>query len=162
MAENWLVMQGFLKILNGLREPEKGVGIWHIVKGQSSVDFYLANKQLIMMKNFAEKTDFDQYAIHIDKNLLITLKYGLGLMPPSPEHSDNANRLLLMLNQAQKDNSFNKSRKIDLCIKCQGSGRIKSYNIREEPDIILCPCCLGEGSKIFITTTFQVFLDDDL
>ncbi len=106
---------------------------------------------------YAERTDFHEYAIHVDRRNLELIEFALELVPESA--GNEAKKLSLNLkkeiNIAKAEKDFSKRKQIILCDKCAGAGKIRVMNREYEYEKEICTRCNGEGSIINITTEYR-------
>ena len=100
---------------------------------------------------YCEKTDHNEYAIHINSDELEEITLAL-----TERNSEIANKLQEIISSEiiQQKKVFLKDREIELCNNCGGSGKIRvnitgTYEYDFEP----CPKCEGKSGRVKITTT---------
>jgi len=100
---------------------------------------------------YCEKTDHNEYAIHINSDELKEITQALTEI-----NSEIANKLhkVISCEIIKQKKIFLKNREIELCVNCGGSGKIR-MNITGtyEYDFETCPKCEGKSGRVKITTT---------
>ena len=103
---------------------------------------------------YCEKTDHNEYAIHINNEELKEITQALA-----ERNSEIANKLQKVITSEiiQQKKIFLKNREIELCNSCRGSGKIRA-NITGtyEYDFEICPKCEGKSGRVkIITITYE-------
>ena len=103
---------------------------------------------------YCEKTDHNEYAIHMNSDELKEITQALA-----GRNSEISNKLQKVISSeiAGEKKVFLKNREIELCNNCRGSGKIR-VNITGtyEYDFETCPKCEGKSGRVkIITTTYE-------
>ena len=102
---------------------------------------------------YCERTDHDKYALHINGEELSEIKSSLT----ENNVSVIARKLRKIIARelvADHVGVFLKDRKIELCEKCGGSGKIRvNVTGTYEYDFETCTACQGKTGRVKITTT---------
>ena len=100
---------------------------------------------------YCEKTDHDEFALHINFKELNEV---LNCLEKSD--TEDAEKLKAVIQSEIKSNEkriFLKSRNIELCDECKGSGKVRVNIIGTyDFDIETCPVCEGKSGRVKITT----------
>ncbi len=100
---------------------------------------------------YCEKTDHNEFALHVNSKELNEVLKSL-----EKRETKEAEKLKAVIQTETKSNEkriFLKSRNIELCNACNGSGKIR-VNIAGTYDfeIEICPLCEGKSGRVKITT----------
>ncbi|NQU55162.1 MAG: hypothetical protein HQ522_21805 [Bacteroidetes bacterium] len=103
---------------------------------------------------YCERTDHNQYALHINKEELKEIALAL-----TERKSKIASKLqkVISCEVVGKKKTFLKNREIELCTSCKGSGKVRA-NVTNtyEYDFETCPKCDGKSGIVkIITTTYE-------
>ena len=100
---------------------------------------------------YCEKTDHDEFALHINFKELNEVLNCL-----EKRDTEEAEKLKAVIQSEIKSNEkriFLKSRNIELCDVCKGSGKVRVNIIGTyDFDIETCPVCEGRSGRVKITT----------
>jgi excinuclease UvrABC ATPase subunit len=100
---------------------------------------------------YCEKTDHDEFALHINFKELNEVLNCL-----EKRDTEDAEKLKAVIQSEIKSNEkriFLKSRNIELCDECKGSGKVRVNIIGTyDFDIETCPVCEGKSGRVKITT----------
>ena len=101
---------------------------------------------------YCEKTDHDEFALHVNrKELDEVLK---SLEKRETEEAEKLKAVIELETESAEKRIFLKSRNIELCDKCKGSGKVRENIIGTyDYDIETCPLCEGKSGRVRITTT---------
>ena len=100
---------------------------------------------------YCEKTDHDEFALHVNSKELNEVLKSL-----EKRETEEAEKLKTVIQSETKSNEkriFLKSRNIELCDDCKGSGKVRVNIIGTyDFDIETCPLCEGKSGRVKITT----------